>query len=62
MLYTTVYLVHLFLDTNLWIFVPIFRVLRIPERIILFLTLIPFFLVFFYVEAIYLHVLRGGSG
>ncbi len=61
MLYTIVYLVHLFLDMNLWIFVPIFRVLRVPERIILFLTLIPFFLVFFYVEAIYLHILRGGS-
>ncbi|MEM3026738.1 MAG: alpha/beta fold hydrolase, partial [Thermoproteota archaeon] len=62
MLYIIVYLIGLLLGVNLWIFVPIFRVLSIPARIILFLTFIPFFLVFFYVEGIYLHILRRGSG
>jgi dienelactone hydrolase len=62
MLYVIVYLIDLLLGMNLWVFVPIFKVLRTLSRITLFLTFIPFFLVFFYVEGIYLHVLRGESG
>jgi dienelactone hydrolase len=61
MLYVIVYLIDLLLGMNLWVFVPIFKVLRTLSRITLFLTFIPFFLVFFYVEGIYLHVLRGGG-
>jgi|GEM_PF-1290587 len=52
------------LGLRLWVFVPMFRVLSI-QRIFLLLTLIPFFLFFFYVEGVYLHVLRrrgGGKG
>ncbi|MEM2941114.1 MAG: alpha/beta fold hydrolase [Thermoproteota archaeon] len=52
------------LGLKLWIFIPIFRVLSAP-RTILFFMFIPFFLFFFYVEGIYLHVLRrrvGGEG
>jgi dienelactone hydrolase len=45
------------LGVKLWVFVPMFRVLSV-QRILLFLMLIPFFLVFFYVEGVYLHVLR----
>ncbi|MEM2088969.1 MAG: alpha/beta fold hydrolase [Thermoproteota archaeon] len=44
------------LGLKLWIFIPIFRVLSAP-RTILFFMFIPFFLIFFYVEGIYLHVL-----
>ncbi|MEM3647097.1 MAG: alpha/beta fold hydrolase [Thermofilum sp.] len=61
-LYIIVYLIDLLLGMNLWVFVPIFKVLRTAERITLFLIFIPFFLIFFYVEGIYLHALRGGSG
>ncbi|MCX8183247.1 MAG: alpha/beta fold hydrolase [Crenarchaeota archaeon] len=61
MLYAIVALTHLLLDMNLWIFVPIFKVLNTLARIILFLSFIPFFLVFFYVEGIYLHILREGN-
>ncbi len=62
MLYIIVYLIELLLGMKLWIFIPVFRVLSFPARISLFLTFTPFFLFFFYVEGIYLHVLRRGSG
>lgn len=61
LLYFIVHLMNLFLNFNLWIFVPIFKALKSPARVILFLTFIPFFLIFFYVEGIYLHILRRKS-
>ena len=61
LLYLIVYLMELLLDVNLWIFVPVFRVLHPTTRIPVFFIFIPFFLVFFFVEGMYFYTLRRTS-
>ncbi|MEM2351343.1 MAG: hypothetical protein QXT26_02940, partial [Thermoproteota archaeon] len=63
LLYSTAWLTCLF-GVRFWILVSIFKPLSY-SRITIFLTFIPFFLIFFYSEGIYLHILRrqhGGRG
>ena len=51
-----------FLNLNLRIYVPILNALRPAARVIVFPAYIPFFLVFFFVEGLFLHELRKGTG
>ena len=46
---------------NLRIYVPILNALKPVSRAVVFPSYIPFFLVFFFVEGLYLHVLRKGG-
>ncbi|MEM1554523.1 MAG: hypothetical protein QXU09_02260 [Thermoproteota archaeon] len=56
LLYSTAWLMGL-LGVRFWVFVSVFKLLSY-SRIVIFLMFIPFFLVFFYSEGIYLHILR----
>ena len=47
---------------NLRIYVPILNALKPVNRAVVLPSYIPFFLVFFFVEGLYLHVLRKGGG
>jgi len=47
---------------NLRIYVPILNTLMPVGRAVVFPSYVPFFLCFFFVEGLYLHVLRKGSG
>lgn len=57
-LYFVIFLIDISLSMKLWIFVPIFRAFHSIRRFIAFFMFTPFFLVFFFVEGIYLHILR----
>lgn len=60
LLYFTAWLMGL-LGIRFWVFVSIFKTLSV-SRIALLPMFIPFFLVFFYVEGIFLHILRKQGG
>ena len=49
-------------NLNLRIYVPILNALKPIGRVVVFPSYVPFFLVFFFIEGLYLNVLRKGSG
>ena len=59
MLLTTANLLQSFYSINLRVLAPIFQGLSSSRRILCFFTFIPFFLVYFIAEGLYLHELHG---
>ncbi len=59
LLYFTASVVEALFAENLRIVVPIFNDLMPTKRILMFVMFVPFFLVYFFVEGLYLHELPG---